>query len=271
MRCPYCGKDLENDSVFCIHCGKKISVMQEQPMQPSGINCPSCGTKNETGSLFCVGCGSSLTGNPQSLKPQKGNTEKNSNKIVIVVIVVLAAVLALTAVGVGGYILFDSISQDDTEQDDDETKSKKNRGKKEEEEEPVPTPTITPAVVITPTPVTEIEIPQQEVVIPETQTQQIPSEYIIPDSSVRRLTSADLNGLNAQQLNYARNEIFARHGRMFNSQELQNYFNSKSWYRGIYTPEYFDEYDPYPLSDIEKANAQLLKEHETALGGYQVR
>lgn len=47
------------------------------------------------------------------------------------------------------------------------------------------------------------------------------SEYIIPDSSTRLLTAADLNGLSKNELRLARNEIFARYGRRFKDQELQ--------------------------------------------------
>ena len=63
------------------------------------------------------------------------------------------------------------------------------------------------------------------------------SEYIIPDSNSRYLTESDISGLSLQQLNYAKNEIYARRGRKFDSVELQEYFGSKSWYRGclLYT------------------------------------
>ena len=52
--------------------------------------------------------------------------------------------------------------------------------------------------------------------------------YVLPDSNSRYLSYADLEGLSAEQLRIARNEIYARHGRMFNSKELRDYFNSKS-------------------------------------------
>ena len=49
------------------------------------------------------------------------------------------------------------------------------------------------------------------------------SEYIIPDSNSRYLTESDISGLSLQQLNYAKNEIYARRGRKFDSVELQEY------------------------------------------------
>ena len=66
------------------------------------------------------------------------------------------------------------------------------------------------------------------------------SDYIIADSNSRYLTYEDVGSLSLQQVNYAKNEIFARHGRKFVSAELQNYFNSQDWYTGTYEPEYFD-------------------------------
>ncbi len=63
-------------------------------------------------------------------------------------------------------------------------------------------------------------------------------------------------------LRVARNEIYARHGRMFNSEELQMYFNSKSWYRPQYTPEEFDSMQEYIFNDYEKANRDLISSVE---------
>lgn len=41
------------------------------------------------------------------------------------------------------------------------------------------------------------------------------SEYIFQDSAERYLTDEELENLSLQQINYAKNEIYARHGRMF--------------------------------------------------------
>lgn len=95
------------------------------------------------------------------------------------------------------------------------------------------------------------------------------SDYILPQSSSQVLTSADISGLSLQQLNYAKNEIYARHGRKFDSPELQNYFNSKSWYQGTVSPSSFDN---SMLSDVEKKNAEFLSNAEKAMdsNGYQL-
>ena len=95
------------------------------------------------------------------------------------------------------------------------------------------------------------------------------TDYILPQSSSQVLTNSDISGLSLQQLNYAKNEIYARHGRKFDSPELQNYFNSKSWYHGTVNPSDFNN---SMLSDVEKKNAEFLSAAEKAVNpnGYQL-
>ena len=85
-------------------------------------------------------------------------------------------------------------------------------------------------------------------------------DYILPQSSSVPLTSADLYGLSKDQLRLARNEIYARHGRMFNDQTLQAYFNSKSWYRGTIAPSAFK--DDAMLTKLERDNIKLIQSFE---------
>ncbi len=94
-------------------------------------------------------------------------------------------------------------------------------------------------------------------------------DYILPYSSDEYLTEEDIEDLSLQEINYAKNEIYARHGRKFDSVELQEYFESKSWYRGTIDAKDFSESE---LSKIERANVQLLKEREFSIDpkGYQL-
>lgn len=91
------------------------------------------------------------------------------------------------------------------------------------------------------------------------------ADYIIPDSDKRLLTEKDIKGLSLREINYAKNEIYARHGRKFDSKELQKYFNSKSWYKGKISPDKFKA-SKY-LSDTENKNAAFLSDMENAHGG----
>ena len=83
--------------------------------------------------------------------------------------------------------------------------------------------------------------------------------YILPASDSRIYTKADLSGLSDYDLFIARNEIYARHGRKFQSADLQEYFNSKGWYDGTIEAGSFDE---SVLNDTEIANASLIREIE---------
>lgn len=89
--------------------------------------------------------------------------------------------------------------------------------------------------------------------------------YYRDDTSSRYYTDADVQNMSNEDLFYARNEIFARHGRMFSDPNLQAYFNSKTWYTPLYGPSEFDSM-PSPLNDVEQKNVQLMMSVEQARG-----
>ena len=95
------------------------------------------------------------------------------------------------------------------------------------------------------------------------------SDYIIWDSNIRYLTDAEVSALSLQQLNYARNEIYARRGYIFQSQELRDYFGSKYWYYGTIPASQFSA---AVFNSYEQANIELLKKYEYAINpnGYQL-
>ncbi len=88
------------------------------------------------------------------------------------------------------------------------------------------------------------------------------SEYLFEDANIRYLTQADVSSLTAQAACYAKNEIYARHGRKFVSVELQQYFNSKSWYNGTIDPNNFPG---SVFNDYELKNIEILKNREFSL------
>lgn len=90
-------------------------------------------------------------------------------------------------------------------------------------------------------------------------------EYIFPHSDTEYLTDADLENLTAEELALARNEIIARHGRIFTTDTYKEYFESKSWYEGTTDPETFDANYDNELNEIEKANVALIQTYEAKL------
>ncbi len=95
------------------------------------------------------------------------------------------------------------------------------------------------------------------------------SDYIIPNSDSVALTKDDIKDLTLQELNYAKNEIYARHGRKFESEELKAYFEGKSWYKGTIDPK---EFNDNMLSQVERDNIKLIKDLEFSLNpnGYEL-
>lgn len=90
----------------------------------------------------------------------------------------------------------------------------------------------------------------------QTNTQPKSNSFIFSDSSINKIQQNQLYRLNSDQLFIARNEIFARHGYIFNDKKLQNYFESQAWYK------------PNPSAkgdtsdEIEKYNAKLIMDME---------
>ena len=88
---------------------------------------------------------------------------------------------------------------------------------------------------------------------PQTQAQS--GSYILPQSSERLLTDSDVDGMSYEELQMAINEIYARHGRKFSSQSVQNYFDGQSWYQGTVEP---DDFSDSVFSQIEGQNVLFL-------------
>lgn len=83
--------------------------------------------------------------------------------------------------------------------------------------------------------------------------------YQMPDLFCRYVTEQELCVYPTEVLRLLRNEIYAAYGRKFESDELKEYFDERSWYRERISPEEFDE---DILSDWEKKNAALIRKLE---------
>jgi hypothetical protein len=77
---------------------------------------------------------------------------------------------------------------------------------------------------------------------------------IFPQSSAKLLSEADLAGKDAATLRIARNEIFARNGRIFNDPALRAHFGKFDWYNPT-------SYEP-AINAIEKKNVALIRQFE---------
>lgn len=92
-------------------------------------------------------------------------------------------------------------------------------------------------------------------------------DFVIADSSSRYITEEELAALSETELMIARNEIYARHGRMFNNQDLNAYFNTKPWYQPTVSGEEFtEEYASGVFNEIEITNISTIVNYEKTHG-----
>ncbi|RGZ00658.1 YARHG domain-containing protein [Clostridium sp. AM58-1XD] len=282
MRCPRCGSEVSENAKFCPKCG---NVMK--------ITCPSCGRIHPAGTKFCSGCGTTLqsdseTGgqgiNGSQFQKQGGvNPPPRRGKTGLVIFLVIFGICMVGAVGTGAYFFLRPqpktvmVGSREKKEEIKETEKQTEKAKTAAEEtssmgmeslpstEPnVPTtPAYIPPTTAYVPPTTAYVPPANQPTfsgnIPQTAPAVQSSDYVMPYSSSRYLTSADFAGFTKDQLRLARNEIYARHGRTFSDQDLQNYFNSKTWYYGTVAPENFNA---NVLNDYEKKNLLLIKDIE---------
>jgi hypothetical protein len=77
-----------------------------------------------------------------------------------------------------------------------------------------------------------------------------------PEASSRLLAESDVNNLAKEELEYMRNEIFARHGYCFKKKNLREGFENQEWY----VPNTVDV--KKDLTEIERKNILLIKKFE---------
>lgn len=80
--------------------------------------------------------------------------------------------------------------------------------------------------------------------------------YLMPASADRYLEVSDIEGYSRDEIQMIINEIYARHGREFHTQENIDYFSAQDWYEpvvGKSDEEIANEFNAY-----EKANVELL-------------
>ncbi len=87
-----------------------------------------------------------------------------------------------------------------------------------------------------------------------TQTEVSCSDEYYHITGSRKLTYEDIEGLSASELRIMRNEIYARHGYIFQDAMLRNHFSQKVWY--------VPQTKSVSLSSIEQYNVLFIKSYE---------
>lgn len=204
----------------------------------AGKYCKNCGTKLPDGVKYCPKCGTPVI----DQNANKPSVQKKSDHKSPVLFVIIIAVIA--AVCCAGTIVF--------------LHHRNNSHQKET------------AASVTETARTEVrksettaETEKEDAsVLPETTAKSTPanktksSDYLLPDSDTRKITASDLSEMSAKDLTYARNEIYARHGKVFKHNELNRYFQTKSWYHAD------SSFQDIMTSDLEQANAGFILQYQ---------
>jgi len=89
-----------------------------------------------------------------------------------------------------------------------------------------------------------------------------------PWTSERMIRPGELMPLSLWDLELMRNEIYARHGWIFNRSDLRNYFESQPWYRprgDLSNREQTNRRVEAELSPIERRNVQIIVSRENIL------
>lgn len=102
------------------------------------------------------------------------------------------------------------------------------------------------------------ETVEEEIVVEETllQDELQKAEFYFPNSSEEEISEEILAGMSAGNLWVARNEIYARHGRIFEDPVLNSYFQGCSWYVPSIQPEDFDD---TILNSVECSNIRKIQ------------
>lgn len=265
MQCPYCGRDIPDDARWCPYCGGE----QAPPEARQDENIPSDGWQDDpappdgwqddsaTGWQDPAPAGdwddeaepqddpwaddAPVPGWEEDAPYDPAPEDKDAPRSKALLIAIFAAL------GVALIVLLIALNVKPKPKD--------------------PAAAVTPAVTATVEPSAAPTSTPSPTPTPTPSPAPTPSAggYILPDSAARLLTRADVADLTWEQCCLARNEIFARHGRIFQTPQIAAYFETQSWYHGTVPGASFDNNS---LTPTERANADFLANYETATWGH---
>lgn len=91
------------------------------------------------------------------------------------------------------------------------------------------------------------------------ETETTTAAYLMPDIADRYLEASDIAGYSHDEIQLIINEIYARHGCEFKTQENIDYFSAQDWYEPVSGKG--DEAIVSEFNEFEKANVKLLCEY----------
>lgn len=236
--CPECGNQLMKGALFCNRCGRNVS--SESATTEKTERCPNCNKLLKSGVMFCSECGTSL------VKETVEKSKKNGGALVFLIALLIAVLIG--GIGAVGYLYLKNVFPDkdvtdanaetkDREEDTEDGKKFFEEATEEESGESVE--------------------PETEIVRDEDRARE--EEYLFP-SDRKYISEEDLIGKEKDEVAMIRNEIYARHGYIFNKEPFKSYFESKEWY----VPN--KNFNDSVFNEIEKTNKDFLVKYEKDRG-----
>ena len=134
----------------------------------------------------------------------------------------------------------------------------------EPEPEPEPTPTPDPEPEPEPDPEPEPEpTPDPEPEEPYERQVQPYQDIVIFNTDEEYITREFLDGLTRDETYMVLNEIYARHGKIFSTRDIQDYFESQYWYEPVTRSS---EETRAAMTDIESENLQFIVAYQKEMG-----
>lgn len=262
-KCPNCGNEIETGEMYCSNCGTKIDQYQEINEQFTNSDhsddteneyerettslygfCSNCGAPLNEGELFCGKCGMRTDGIEYIQQDDEISEYKKKNNGPVIIMICIIIVLLLIAGTLTGYYIYTNKDYNDS---NDEMPVHTDVVNQIATEQPI---VSTPAIqTLAPSPTADILTDSD-------------SGYLF-NSDKEYITNEYLDTLSQKQVRLILNEMYARHGYIFNLDEYIQYFSSRPWYVPKYTSA--DQAESY-FNDVEKYNKKIIVNYEISKG-----
>ena len=279
MKCIECGHELKDGAIFCIRCGAMQVSMDGKPIE-RGEDWPSLDAADGSGYRSSTE-GAMHAAQSKSMRSFNTAPKRNGGKIAAIVVIIIALIAGIVFAAVScnsqatsGTASSGSAAVTTTTSSESASATSSTASTSASAASTSASAASTSASAASAsaasasaasTTTTTVDASQRQVEPQPEPEPEYNDYYILPDSSSYYYSYGELSGMSSYDLYLARNEIFARHGRMFNNADLQEYFNSQAWYEPIYSPSQFDSMGNV-LNDAEQKNVNVMRQIEKDQG-----
>lgn len=262
MICGNCKREIPDGMRFCTHCGAPVSAAagteSEDLAKTTVLETPTESPLDNTSPTMRVIPATTRTPARQS------QVESHGEKRILVVTSVMATLAVVAAIALAVVILnplgtTGTQGEAETQEPQGQISVNVNLPLDEKDDEAA-----------------EQDASEDDVTAPESdepyedENPDYDGYYVLPDSATHLYMGDELAAMSDWELYIARNEIFARHGRTFQKEDLQGYFDGQEWYEPRYSPDEFDAMVDTLLNDTERANASTILSIEQERGSAYV-